>query len=142
MNNIMRITFVFVLVSIFVFASPAAVQATPASTSMTVSWGMWPFNKTVTISSDTYANPTLTATWAGGQPVLGMVVGGGWNMKSENGTSFTVSSDKFKISSDNPNLPFKYVADGMTPETGVIGEGKYFTFFLDPRIPVVITIGK
>lgn len=138
-----KILMVLALVSLFVFALPAPVQATPSTISMEVSWGIWPFNKTVTVTSNTYANPTLTAKWSGGQPLLGAVISGEWEVTTGDGTTFTIGSPNFKVSSNNPNLPYTYKVDGMDQETGSIGEGhKFGPLDLIPQSPVVIKIGQ
>jgi len=139
-----KIVTILVLVSFFAFVlPPAPVQATPATISMEVSWGIWPFNETVTITSNTYANPTLTAKWSGGQPLFGAVIGGEWEVTAGDGTTFTIDSPNFKVTSNNPNLPYVYQADDMNPETGTIGEGhKFGPFDLIPQLPVTVTIGQ
>jgi hypothetical protein len=130
---------------ILVIVLPATpVKATPASISMDVTWGTWPFCHSVTITSDTYANPTMTATWSGGQPFFGLIVGGHWDVVAGNGTEFEINSENFRVTSNSPNLSYEITMDKADPEIGSIGEKghEFEPFRLIPQTPVVVTIGK
>lgn len=132
---------ILLLVLVFTFVlSVIPVHAAPASIGMDVTWGTWPFRHSVTIASDT----TMTATWSGGQPFFGLIIGGRWDVIAGNGTEFEISSENFKVTSDNPNLSYKVSMDKMDPEVGLIGENghKFEPFRLIPQMSVVVTIGN
>ena len=140
--NIKVISFVLLVTIFFSFASPAGVQANPASQTVKICWTERVFSEQcINIDTSSYANPNITARWNGAQPFMGMRFGGSWDISYEGG-SFSISPDYFRVTSSNPNLPFTKQVDDFVAETGDIGEGQEFGPFITIQSGVTITIGE